>query len=693
MRVNGTIVNGLWSKDGGAAGLEFDGKRTRVEIPHQDYLNFDDKMSLAAWVNLANPLGANGIISKGRATFSGYNFSVINKQLVLELYVENKGMRNPCRIYSAPLIEKGKWHHLGFSFDGKQGKAMLYLNGKCVKEADVTGKISYTPSLGDFNYAALPLVISGLATFPDIHYQFSGLIREVKLYNYALSPAEISRDYEGNIAIANLKLLTEHETYLQGCISGLKCSVMDADTGKAMNVKAMLRNDSGVYFFPEDSFSYGNEKLGQFYVFGSFEMKLRPGKYNVVLSHGFEYEPRKIELTMGDGENKKLDIKLKRWVNLPMKGWYCGDEELQTIGHTEKRYDVLLTGDNIGNAFKIFQAEGLNWFHIVCGMDQDALKLDDETLAGRGQEVGSRVLGDMICINADTGKAGYFAQLDALSALKAKGGVATFSEDIQYPIEKPVFIESCRGLPVAVALGKVDLWRYAFKGEKPVGYRFLNAGFKMAATAATDCYINNPAAIIAPGYYRVYTKLKNLSWQDISDAYKSQQLFVTDGPFVTLKVNGQDMGSIINLPEVGGRVQCEIEAGHLYGVEKIEIIINGKVVKSIAPDKEERIFKTSYAQQVDTTCWLAVRCYGRQGEFFGHWAHTAPVYIQVGEKTIKPSDDDIEYLLSWISNLRKAITGLAQKEKWQESMYSPYLKYMDEAENIYQGLKNNPRKW
>ncbi|MDD4558237.1 MAG: CehA/McbA family metallohydrolase [bacterium] len=695
MRANGTVINGLWSKaDGDACGLEFDGKRTRVDIPHQDYLNFDDRMSLAAWVNLADPLGANGVISKGRATYSGYNFSVINKQLVLELYVEDKGKRTPCRITSAPLIERGKWYHVGFSFDGKQGKTMLYLNGKCVKEANTSGRICYSPPLGDYNYAALPLVISGLAPFPDIHYQFSGFIREVKLYNYALSPTEINRDYESNTAIAKLKLLTEHAKYLQGCTSGLKCSVTDADTGKAINVKAMLHNDSGIHFFPEDIFSYGHEKRGQFYAFGNFEMKLPPGKYNIVLLRGFEYEPQKIELTLGDGEEKRLDIKLKRWVNLPNMGWYGGDEELQTIGHTEKRYDMLLTGDNIGNAFKIFQAEGLNWFHIVSGMDGESHKLlDNETLAGSGQEVGSRVLGDVICLNADTGKAGYFAQLDALSALQASGGAATFAEEIQYPIEKAVFVESCRGLPVAVALGKVNLWRYAFKGEKPIGYRFLNAGFRMAATAATDCYINNPATIIAPGYYRAYTKLKELSWQEITDAYKAQRLFVSDGPFVIFKANGRDMGSVITLPEAGGSVRCEIEAGHLYGVEKIEVIMDGRVVKTITPDSKERIFRTSYTQQVNTTGWLAVRCYGRRGEFFGNWAHTAPVYIQVGKKSIKPSEDDIEYFLSWISNLRKAITGLARKEKWAESIYSPYLKYVDEAERIYQGLKANPRKW
>ncbi len=690
---DGDIIYGTWSKTEEDAGLEFDGKRTRVEVSHRDYLNFDDEMSLTAWIHLADPLGANGIISKGRGTYSGYNFSVINKQLAFELYVEDKGRRKRCRITSAPLIEKGEWYHVGFSFDGKQGKTMLYLNGKCVKEADTSGRICYNPPLGDYNYAALPLVISGVAPFPDIHYQFSGFIREVKLYNYALSSTEVNRDYENNTAIAKLKLLTEHEKYLQGCTSGLKCSVADAGTGKAINVKAMLHNDSGVYFFPEDSFSYGHEKRGQFYAFGNFEMKLPPGKYNIVLLRGFEYEPQKIELTLGDGEKKRLDVKLKRWVNLPDMGWYGGDEELQTIGHTEKRYDMLLTGDNIGNAFKIFQAEGLNWFNIVDGMSEKAVRLDDETLAGSGQEVGSRVLGDVICLNADTGKAGYFAQIDALSALQAKGGAATFAEDIQYPIEKPVFVESCRGLPVAVALGKVNLWRYAFKGENPIGYRFLNAGFKMAATAATDTYINNPATVVTPGGYRAYTKLKELSWQKVINAYKAQRLFVTTGPFVIVNVNGQDMGSIVDLPEVGGSVRCEIEAGHLYGVEKIEVIMNGRVIKRITPGSKDKIFRTSYTQQVDGTGWLAVRCYGRQGEFFGNWAHTAPVYIQVGKKSIKPTDEDIEYILTWISSLRKAITGLAQKEKWPESLCSPYLKEVDEAERIYQGLKDNPRKW
>ena len=131
--------------------------------------------------------------------------------------------------------------------------------------------------MGDYNYAALPLVISGWLLSPTYIASFPAL-SEVKLI--ISSPTEINQDYESNTAIAKLKLLTEHAKYLQGCTSGLKCSVTDADTGKAINVKAMLHNDSGIHFFPEDIFSYGHEKRGQFYAFGNFEMKLPPGKYN-----------------------------------------------------------------------------------------------------------------------------------------------------------------------------------------------------------------------------------------------------------------------------------------------------------------------------------------------------------------------------------------------------------------------------
>lgn len=693
---HGSIRDGIWIKEGSNNGLEFDGKKTYVSVPHQDCQEFKDQFTLSVWIRPTTILGSSAFLSKSRGHVGGYGLGMRDGIVCLRLYI-GEGIKSGLWTIESPFpLEPKKWYFITATFDGtKEKKAALYLNGQKIAEKEVTGKISYfSPYDKDI---PLPLTISGACPFPVIHDQFSGFIREVKMFSYALSPEEIKDEYQKNFSLSQIQLETTHEKFLRTCTAKLTCKIRDEKTGQPLNVKCLISDARGIYYFPENSLAYGDSGNGHFYGFGEFEIALPPGNFKAVFLRGFEYEPLELEITLEDKENKKIEVKLKRLFNLTEKGWYGGDEELQLEGHGYTPYNVLLTGANIINSYKIFSAEGLNWFHIVRGMEEPCFKLDNESIAGWGGEPNSRTLGDLICINhrASHSWGGELAQIDVLDRLARDGGVATFAEPLVGLIEEPMLKVSCRGLPVAVALGKCNLWRYAFsdRGTGIIGYKFLNMGFKMAATAGTDLYINEPARPISPGHYRVYAKLKDLSWEQIIQSYKEQKLFVTTGPFVILKIDGQDMGSTINLPEKGGNLAVEVEAGHLYGIKRIEILKNGKVVREILPEKEENMIQEKISLPVNFTCWIAARVTGKQGEFWGNWAHTAPFYIQVGNMPIKPATEDIEYFLQWLSNLKKGILGIAGQLKWKEDYYTPYFNYIEEAEQVYKGLRDNPRKW
>ena len=75
------------------------------------------------------------------------------------------------------MIPTGTWTHIAGTYDG--ANLRLYVNGVLVKTQARTGTIFSSPN---------PLYIGGKGS------QFSGLIDEVRVYNRALSAAEINTD-------------------------------------------------------------------------------------------------------------------------------------------------------------------------------------------------------------------------------------------------------------------------------------------------------------------------------------------------------------------------------------------------------------------------------------------------------------------------------------------------------------------
>jgi Icc-related predicted phosphoesterase len=123
--------------------------------------------------------------------------------------------------------------------------------------------------------------------------------------------------------------------------------------------------------------------------------------------------------------------------------------------------------------------------------------------------------------------------------------------------------------------------------------------------------------------------------------------------------------------------------------------MNGKIIKKF--NAEEGKINVSFPIKVSNTCWFAVRaCAHNRFPNAKHKlkAHTSPIYVQFGNKTIIPPKEDIQYFLRWLDKCKTF------GEKWSKmkndktkTRLEKYLKLVDEAQQVYQELLTKPRTW
>ena len=187
--INGAMRVAGQAGYGGA--LSFDGVSAIVTVTHSASLALSTGMTLEAWVNPTANAGA--------APNDGWRTVILKERgpngLAYALY-GNDGNSNPSRpagyinsgfdkeATAAPALPVGVWSHIAVTYDNTAIK--LYVNGALRNTFTTTGAISASTG---------PLQIGGNNVFslPGTEF-FAGLIDEVRVYNRALSAAEIATD-------------------------------------------------------------------------------------------------------------------------------------------------------------------------------------------------------------------------------------------------------------------------------------------------------------------------------------------------------------------------------------------------------------------------------------------------------------------------------------------------------------------
>ena len=174
----GTIANATWAAAGkyGKA-LQFNGTNAIVSIPDAADLHLSTAMTLEAWVN-PTTINANwrDVVYKGNDNYYLEASSQPNSRPVAGT-IAGGGYGEA---YGTANLATNTWSFITATYDG--ANVRLYVNGTQVASTARTGTIASSSN---------PLTIGG---DPIYGQYFAGLIDEVRVYNVALTAAQIQGD-------------------------------------------------------------------------------------------------------------------------------------------------------------------------------------------------------------------------------------------------------------------------------------------------------------------------------------------------------------------------------------------------------------------------------------------------------------------------------------------------------------------
>ncbi|MBI3695055.1 MAG: CehA/McbA family metallohydrolase, partial [Acidobacteria bacterium] len=262
----------------------------------------------------------------------------------------------------------------------------------------------------------------------------------------------------------------------------------------------------------------------------------------------------------------------------------------------------------------------------------------------------------------------YDFPLNTMAALEARkqGGLVSYVHPVGGQI-RDVFDTSlgAKESPVGAALGAMDAIDILPFGEAAyeLWYRFLNAGFKIAAGAGTDVFTNWRGINNIPGGAREYVDVgSTMTWDRWIARYREGRNFVTNGPLLSFTVNGEPLGTEIKVPAGQAyRARLVADVTARSPLDLVEIIQNGKVIESNQLSGEARDVREARLEKevsVESSCWFAVRVRGQPARGIPSGgiprAHSSAIYVTVGGRPALVHED-VELMIRWIDRLQNLL--------------------------------------
>jgi hypothetical protein len=358
-----------------------------------------------------------------------------------------------------------------------------------------------------------------------------------------------------------------------------------------------------------------------------FEMALPAGDWEIHILHGIEYEPVHETFSVAAGSWTRKTIRLKRWTNMPARGWYSGDDHVHSRLMSSEDADKLMAFTRaadihvsnvleMGNEMRTWYAqrgfgpafrvqEGIHW--LVPGQEDPRSMLGHAiglNLRSKVRDLDHYYLNDWVAeqIHAQGGLYGH---------THVGSGVKSLFTDREVALFTPMNIVDFNSVMQA-ALG-TELF-----------YDMLNLGFKMTASAGSDTPYGGTVGCVR--LYAYCGKGKKFTPDAWFAALKAGHTFVSTGPMIEFTVDGALPGDEIRLKS-DRPLRVRAKAWGLRGASaptKLQLVQFGKVLREITPDSADQT-ELSLDLKVDAGrgCWLAAFAQGQNGSE----AHTTPVYV------------------------------------------------------------------
>lgn len=461
-----------------------------------------------------------------------------------------------------------------------------------------------------------------------------------------------------------------------------RVSVLGADGRGYAPVASMLHADDG---YDRSRSAFETE---YFHTDGAADLKLPAGATKITVWHGPAHAIEQRLVNVAAGRDNGLDVTL-RPLDMPVgwEDWVGGDVHVHmNYGGTYRMTPERLVGqaraEDLDVVFNLVVNKEQRFPDIAYFSTQPDPASDDDVLLLHSQEFHTSYWGHLGLLGLDdrlllpgyvaypgTAAASPYPDNATIARLAreqhaAVGYVHPFLAPAPDPFDDETLTDE---LPVDVALGLVDYYEVVgfadHRASAAVWYRLLNCGARIAAAGGTDA-MTNYASLHGPvGLGRTYVRVTGESGSPAARrdtwlaALRAGASMATNEPLVGLRIEGEPPGAEVQIADGSRPLAYDGFLRSAVPVDHLELVHNGKVVKTFVPDTSRTSADIHGSIEVGESGWLLLRAWndGADPLVFDiyPYASTSPVYVTVGGRPPR-SPDDADYFLAWLDRLTNA---------------------------------------
>jgi hypothetical protein len=431
---------------------------------------------------------------------------------------------------------------------------------------------------------------------------------------------------------------------------------------------------------------------------GTARLNLVPGDYTYEIERGPEYAPRTGTFTVTGQAPVQVRQELERRIDMAREGWWSGELHIhRPIADIE----LLLRAEDLHVGPVISWWNNRNEWATKTVPANPLVRFDENryyhVLAGEDEREG----GALLYFNLSKPLAITRASREFPSPMEFVAE-ARRQKNVWIDIEKPFWWD----VPVWLASGQIDsvglannhmcrsqmyeneAWgkpRDVKRLPPPLGngfwtqeiyYHLLNCGLRIPPSAGSASgVLPNPV-----GYNRVYVYLGDtLSYAKWWEGLRAGRSFVTNGPLLRTRANGELPGHVFRAPE-GKSIDLEIKVALTANdrIRSLEFIKDGRVERAVSYDDRARS-GTLGSVRFTQSGWLLVRVLADNPKTF-RFASTAPYYVEIGAAKRRVSRASAQFFLDWTKERARRV-HLDDEEQRRE-----VLRHHDRARKFWEEI-------
>jgi hypothetical protein len=455
----------------------------------------------------------------------------------------------------------------------------------------------------------------------------------------------------------------------------LALGLVDAAGGPPVVARVAIRHASGKYHAPPGALYRLHNGDLHFYADGRAELNLPEGRYEVSVARGPEYRVARATIDIIPGQTKSQTMTLERWTDERARGWYSGESHIHANYGYGPWYNSPRTmllqcaGEDLGvSNFMVANSDGDGIFDREYFRGRPDPLSDARHVLYWNEEFRSTVWGHMTLLKLthlvepiDTGflhttyPYDVPTNADVADLTHDENGLVNYTHPARDVRDPYLGAYTAKALPMDVALGKVDsmdVMGSSHEATVPLWYRLLNCGFRIPASAGTDCFLNRIPSRL-PGSDRAYVRVDGaFTYEGWVAGLRAGRSFVTNGPMFEFDADGHGPGETVRAGHgtslrVRGRVTSQ------YPLDRAEIVRNGKVVAETRASGDRRSIELEQLVTFERSGWVALRASGpphRDGPGPSMFGHASAVYVDVAGRPVD-SHEDAAYFVAWVDRL------------------------------------------